>query len=190
MLFRSAISRAVKVVEALEEALATDRLPKRDYRVGSRMVTLGTLATVTQIEAMQGINVIPGSCRIDINCRLLPDGGSEAGIAAAMERVVASFPKGWVTWRVAARIQGHVCTDKELIGACREGVQQLGMRSKLEILPARTDTTIYQNEGGIQSVVMGPGTMGTAHMDNEYVTVDNLALGTQAVWQAVEKLVY
>ncbi len=184
----NAIYRAARVLEALEKAFQTEHLPERSYKIGSRTVTLGTLATVTQIEATQGVNVIPGVCRIDVNCRLLPDGGSEPGIQAAMESVVSEFPRGWVQWQVDNQIQGHICTDQQLIKTCRAGVAHVGLRSKLEILPARTDTTIYQNEGGIQSVVMGPGTMGTAHRDNEYVTVDNLAIGTEAVWHAVKEL--
>jgi acetylornithine deacetylase/succinyl-diaminopimelate desuccinylase-like protein len=52
----------------------------------------------------------------------------------------------------------------------------------------RTDSTILQHEGGIQSVIMGPGTIGTAHTRNEYVAVESLVTGTRAVLRAVEKL--
>lgn len=186
----NAVSRAARIIPSLEEALHTDRLPKRDYRIGNRTETLGTLATITQIEAMQGLNVIPGSCRIYLNCRLLPDGGSEPAIAAALDAQVAALPKGWMTWEVLGHIPGHVCTDEQLIQTCRESVLQMGLRNRLEILPARTDTTIFQNDGGIQSVVLGPGTMGTAHKNNEYVSIDNLTVGTETVWHAVERLVY
>ena len=43
--------------------------------------------------------------------------------------------------------------------------------------------------GNIQSVVMGPGTIGTAHTKNEYVTTDSLVTGTRTGLRAVEAIV-
>jgi len=183
----NAVSRAAEVIRAFEKMFATETMPHKSYRVGSANVELAMLATITEIEARQGTNVIPGVCQIVANCRLLPD-GDESEILRRMKRLAAELPKGWITWKAERRILGHICEDAELIAACRAAIHDVGLRAATKIMSGRADSTIFQHEGGIQSVVMGPGTMGTAHTKNEFVTIDHLVRGTEAVLCAVERL--
>lgn len=183
----NAVSRAAEVVRQFEKLFATETMPRKTYRVWNKDVELVTLATVTEIEARQGTNVIPGACQIVANCRLLPD-GDDGEIVRRMKRLAAELPKGWITWKSSRRILGHICEDEGLVAACREAISETGLRATSEIMSGRTDTTIFQHEGGIQSIVMGPGTIGTAHTKDEFVAVDHLVRGTEAVLRAVEKV--
>lgn len=183
----NAVSRAAEVVRRFEQVFATETMPRKTYRVWNKEVELVMLATITEIEARQGTNVIPGSCEMVANCRLLPD-GDEAEITRRMKGLAAELPKGWIAWRTGRRILGHICEDTGLVTACREAISETGLRPTSEIMTGRTDSTIFQHEGGIQSVVMGPGTTGTAHTKNEFVAVDHLVAGTEAVLRAVERL--
>jgi len=183
----NAVYRAARVIQALEKTFDPTTMPTGTYRVRKSEVQMRNMATVTEVEALQGINVIPGGCEVGINCRLLPDGdGSE--IRRRMKRLAAALPKGWIRWRTEREIVGHICRDEELIGLCREAIRETGLGSKSEIMTGRTDTTIFQHTGGIQSVVMGPGTIGVAHTRGEHVQVDALVAGTNAVLRAVEKI--
>jgi acetylornithine deacetylase/succinyl-diaminopimelate desuccinylase-like protein len=182
------VYRAARVIEAFQKVFDVKTMPQRTYRVWNKDVEMGTLATITEIEARQGTNVIPGACVIVANCRLLPD-CNDAEILRRMKKLVAMLPKGWIRWKTDRRILGHVCTDRDLIAACRQAVSDTGLRPSSDIVSGRTDTTIFQHEGGIQSVVMGPGTMGTAHTQNEFVETDSLVTGTRTVLRAVESLV-
>lgn len=183
----NALYRAAQVIAAFEKAFDPATMPRRTYRVWKKDVELGVLATMTEIEARQGTNVIPGACQIVANCRLLPD-GDESEILRRMKRLTASLPKGWIAWHTGRRILGHLCDDHGLIAACRQAISETGLRPTCDILHGRTDTTIFHHTGGIQSVIMGPGTSGTAHTKNEFVTVDNLTSGTRAVLRVVENL--
>ena len=183
----NAVYRAAEVVRRFQKVFDPASMPKRTYRVRGRAITMRELATVTEMDATQGINIIPGVCLIGANCRTLPD-GDDTEIRRRMRKLAASLPKGWITWRTERRILGHLSTDEALADACLTAIRQTGLRSACAIMTGRTDTAIFQREGGIQSVVMGPGTIGTAHTKNEYVAVDSLVRGTQAVLQAVENL--
>lgn len=183
----NAVYRAAEVVRRFQKAFDPATMPTKTYRVRGRAVTMRELATVTEIEATQGINIIPGECRISVNCRTLPD-GDDAEIRRRMRKLAAAFPRGWLTWRTERRILGHLSTDDGLADACLEAIRETGLRSACAIMTGRTDTAIFQREGGIQSVVMGPGTIGTAHTNNEYVRIDSLVAGTRAVLLAVARL--
>jgi acetylornithine deacetylase/succinyl-diaminopimelate desuccinylase-like protein len=183
----NAVYRAARVIQALEKAFDPATMRRKTYTVWNSQVELSDLATVTEVEARQGVNVIPGRCEVLINCRLLPDGDSTE-LRRRMDRLASELPQGWVSWEPQREIVGHVCEDRELIGACRDAVRATGMRPTCEILHARTDSTIFHHVGGIQSVVMGPGDMGMAHTKNEHVNIEHLTLGTEAVLRAVEGL--
>ncbi|MBN2582633.1 MAG: M20/M25/M40 family metallo-hydrolase [Planctomycetes bacterium] len=183
----NAVYRAARVIQALEKTFDPATMPRKTYKVWNSQVELGTLATVTEVEARQGINVIPAQCEIALNCRLLPDGdGSE--IKRRMKRLATELPKGWISWSTKREIVGHLCEDHEFIAVCREAICESGMRTKCEIMGGRTDTTIFQHTGGIQSVIMGPGTLGAAHTKNEYMDIELLVKGTGAVLRTIEKM--
>jgi len=183
----NAVYRAARVIEALEKAFDPATMQRKTYTVWNSQVELSDLATVTEVEARQGVNVIPGRCELLINCRLLPDGDS-AELCRRMDRLAGELPQGWISWEPQREIVGHVCDDRELIGTCRDAIRATGMRPACEILHARTDSTIFHHVGGIQSVVMGPGGVGAAHTKNEHVSIEHLTLGTEAVLRAVEGL--
>ena len=142
----NAVYRAAEVIEAFRKMFDPATMPSRTYRVWRREVMLGTLATITEVEARQGVNVIPGACELVANCRLLPDGDSDE-IERRMKRLASQFPKDWLSWRTGRKILGHLCGDEELIAACRSAVRETGMQPKSEIMSGRTDTTIFQNVG-------------------------------------------
>ncbi len=185
---RNAVSRAARVIREFEKEFAASGMPRKTYRAWNRSISLSEVATITEIEARQGVNVVPGACELVANCRLLPDGDS-AEIERRMRRLAGRLPRGWITWRTDRKVLGHVCEDRDLIATCRDAIRRAGLRPRCEIMTGRTDSTIFQHHGGIQSVVMGPGTSGTAHTRDEYVNVDSLVAGTRAVLAAVEGLV-
>jgi acetylornithine deacetylase/succinyl-diaminopimelate desuccinylase-like protein len=184
----NAVYRAARIIAAFEKLFAPDTMPTGTYRVGRRDITMRNLATATEVEATQGINVIPGDCQIRVNCRLLPD-GDDAEVLRRTKKLQSMFPKGWVRWRTERRILGHLCEDDGLIDICVSAIRDEGLRATTGIMSGRADSTIFQATGNIQSVVMGPGTIGTAHTKNEYVTTDSLTIGTKVVLRAVEALV-
>lgn len=184
----NAIHRAAEVIAAFGEEFDTAAMPRKTYQAGGRDIDLGVLATLTEIEATQGVNVVPGRCRLTANCRLLPD-GDLSPIHERARRLADRLGPGRLSWSADRWIPGHLCEDAGLVAACRKAVRETGLRSTVDIMNGRADSTIFQHEGGIQTVVMGPGTIGTAHTCDEYVKVDSLATGAEAILRAVERLV-
>lgn len=184
---RNAVYRAAEVVRQFRAAFDPETMPERSYRIGRRDVTLRELATVTEIEATQGINIIPPECRVRANCRTLPD-GDDAEIRRRMKALGDALPRGWMKWRTERRILGHLCTDRAFIDTCLAAVRATGLRARQSLMAGRSDAAVYQREGGIQSVTMGPGAIGTAHTNTEHVPVESLVRGTEAVLTAVRQL--
>jgi acetylornithine deacetylase/succinyl-diaminopimelate desuccinylase-like protein len=93
-----------------------------------------------------------------------------------------------MTVEVVSLIPGHICERDSLVEVCRTAARANGFRAPLAIMEGRTDSTILQNEGGIASVIFGPGTCGMAHTSREALVLPPFYRGAQACLDAVAAL--
>lgn len=184
----NALYRAAEVVQRFRQVFAADTLPQARFNLLGQAHTSNCVASLTQIEALQGRNIIPDRCRLGFDCRLVPGQDADA-IRRRLEALAAEFGPGMITIDTVASIPGHVCQDRALLEACRQAAVQHGFQTRITIGSGRTDSTIFQNEGGIPTVIMGPGTMGQAHTSREGLHLPAFQAGAQACLDAVVSLV-
>ncbi len=183
----NALYRAAEMVGRFRESFAPETLPAADFRVMGRTLTTRCVASLTEIRALQGRNIIPGECVVGMDCRLVP--GQDAAAMVRRVRAFASqFGRGKVAVEGVRCIHGHVCDSDQLIRACRAAAQRQGFQAPLSIMPGRTDSTIFQHDGGIPAVVFGPGSSGQAHTDHERLSLPNFYRSAQACLDAVLEL--
>ena len=186
----NALYRAAKFVRRFEKEFKPENMPVREFAVLGKRIPVRCVATLTEIEARAGRNIIPGECVLGLDCRLIPGQDADQVIrrVKALAREVAPGKMEIVDGSVH-NIGGHVCEDVELIGACRAAARENGFRAPLGIMTGRADSTIFQNTGGIPCVTFGPGNCGEAHTNNESLWLELFYRGAQASLDAVLALV-
>lgn len=135
-------------------------------------------STVTGISGGTAVNVVPGSCTVRIDRRLLP-GDTPQSAQAAYEEAVARAQAACPELRADVQLlQGVVAAETKsdaLIGcAIRAAGEVLGHPVVAEGFTASCDMTYLVHEGGIPTLILGPGDLAYAHQYNERVPVEQL----------------
>ena len=161
---RNAIYDMVRVIEALR------KLPP------ARMMLDGheayTELNVSKINGGIAMNIVPGECEIVCERRVLPneewDEVKKQVDGALAEVSGANFK---VTYMKPQRSY-QIPRNNPTVTLAKESVEQtLGYTPEFKVESGRTDS-IYFNEAGIKTVIIGPGEV--AHIPDEYVNVKRL----------------
>ncbi len=167
---RNAVHEMARIVDALEtEYAAMLRTRKRHPLLGHATVNVGTIRGGTQP------NIVPDSCVVTIDRRTLP-GETEAGVQREMKAFLAR-KKLHATFSMA---RTEPCLPME-ISAKVPLVQQF-LRSAGQRKPVGVryfcDAAVLA-EGGIPSVVFGPGDIAQAHTVDEWISLRSLERATE-----------
>jgi succinyl-diaminopimelate desuccinylase len=128
--------------------------------------------TVTMIQGGVKANVIPDLCLITCDRRLLP-GETIRGALAELESVVAEMPQPGITATVST-LHGMeayvVARDEPVVRALASAhTRVVGAPPRYGAKGGGTDGSFLYNDGGIPTVLYGPGNVELAHTADEYV---------------------
>lgn len=192
--------RVIPLVRAHEEALvaagrstgaadedifkAADRLPA----VKARLMNTISLTTInTGIK----VNVIPAEATATLDCRLLPDVDGDAFLAD----LKAVIDDERVNIEVINRFTGSESSmDTEFVRVVRQVVGELveGAQVAPEMTSGFTDSRIYRVRGvpsyGFVPCLVNPGELSGVHGHNERISIENLRLGMQVLYEVVRRL--
>jgi acetylornithine deacetylase/succinyl-diaminopimelate desuccinylase-like protein len=173
---RNAIYLATELIDKLR-AMNT---PKKDYPgIGE----FSSYITVTQIEANEGTNIIPGRCTLTIDYRALP-GEGEASVRKSIEKLCSEvLGKGYMLTSVKAK-EGFMQTDPDYTGILKRCTESAGLRFSVNLSSGWFDGAVF-NESGMKTLNAGPGTRGQAHQNPEYCWIPGLVKGTQAILNVI-----
>jgi acetylornithine deacetylase/succinyl-diaminopimelate desuccinylase-like protein len=162
---RNAVHAMARVVEALEtDYAATLRHRRAHPLLGHATVNVGTICGGTQP------NIVPASCVITVDRRTLP-GESESEVKREIEKFLAR-KKLQVTFRSA---RGAPCLPMETPAShplVRQFLRSAGQRKPVGV-HYFCDAAVLA-EGGIPSVVFGPGDIAQAHTADEWISLRSL----------------
>jgi acetylornithine deacetylase/succinyl-diaminopimelate desuccinylase-like protein len=168
---RNAVHAMARIVDALEtEYAATLRQRQRHPLLGHGTINVGTIRGGTQP------NIVPDSCVITIDRRTLP-GETETRV----KREIQSFLAGK---KLRATFSGTgrqwPCSPMETntrLPLVRQFLRSIGQRKPLGV-NYFCDAAILA-EGGIPSVVFGPGDIAQAHTPDEWISLRSLERATE-----------
>lgn len=180
---RNAIYAMARVLDALER----DYIPALDPE-GHRLVGPATLA-VTTIKGGSGMNVVPAECVIGLDRRVIPGEDSDV-LLSEFDRLLDSLEGVHVERREPFLVTAALDTpaDSPVVRALirsREAV--LGDRAEPIGVTYGTDASCF-GPAGISCVVFGPGSIDQAHSDEEWVGIEETALGAEILAQAAVDL--
>jgi acetylornithine deacetylase len=167
---------------ALQDEVAAE---ERDEAFTVPHATIG----VGPIAGGVSVNIVPDSCRLDVEVRSLPGNDPAeimARIAAAATRLEremrAAAPEAGIEFEPLSAYPGLAALPD---GGFAARVAALAAdRGEPVALDFGTEAGLYQQRLGIPVVVCGPGSMQRAHRADEYVEVEQLR-GGQALVEAL-----
>jgi acetylornithine deacetylase/succinyl-diaminopimelate desuccinylase-like protein len=166
---------------------AIRRLPVKSTKIGMIGKTVKDGIMVTEVQAKEGGNVVPGKCMVTIDRRSLP--GEEPGaffpkVKDAVAKALGKSRKFSIT-EAALSGKGYVFPDREFLKLCSVAARDSGMVPKPGFVMGRVDGSILYNEAGIGTFMMGPGEDSEAHRIDESCSVEGLHMATSVVLRAI-----
>jgi len=165
---RNAVHAMARIVDALETEYAATLRRRRHSLLGHATINVGTICGGTQP------NIVPDACTITIDRRTLP-GETEAGARREIQSFLAR-KKLKATFSMARQ---SPCSPMET--NTRLPMVQQFLRSARQRKPVGVnyfcDAAVLA-EGGIPSVVFGPGDIAHAHTPDEWISLRSLERAT------------
>jgi acetylornithine deacetylase/succinyl-diaminopimelate desuccinylase-like protein len=170
----NAVSYGSRIIRTLETELRADLAKRTHPLLGASTVSVGRIVGGTQP------NIVAEHCQIDIDRRTLP---GEKKTLDEISQLVGEIcdPIDGLTWRIEemseTSIVPHVAlgtsSDAVLAQAAQATCQQMG-------LPDEPVGVTYWTDGGhmaacgVESIILGPGTIADAHGPNDRVQTADL----------------
>jgi succinyl-diaminopimelate desuccinylase len=147
---------------------------------------INSLLSVTQIEANEGHNIIPGKCTLTVDYRSLPS-EKEKEVRKRLEKVCEeTLGKSFSISHMHKPKRGFVQHDAKFIGLCTDSVREAGLEPFTRIIGGWFDGEVFNRKGAI-TVNLGPGTRYQAHRTPEYCWIPGFVKGTQAVLNSIRR---
>ena len=167
-----------------------DQLAKR-VRQRSEAYTGKASLVISTISGGVALNVIPASCMISIDRRVLPTETEEQATREIVEVV-----NGAVRVTSGARAQvrkvrfvppASIDSKEPIVAAAEQAASAiLGRPVQAAGFSATCDMTYLVNNAGIPTVILGPGEIGVAHQVNEHIAVDQMALAVDVYSRIIQ----
>lgn len=164
---------------------AADRSPALRARLTNTI-------SLTTIAAGIKVNVIPAEASATLDCRLLPDVDPDAFLA----ELKGVLDDERITIEVLNRFEGSESSmDTSFVRVVHEVVSELveGARLAPDMTSGFTDSRLFRVRGipayGFVPCLVRPEELAGVHGHNERISVDNLRLGMQVMYEVVRRLV-
>jgi acetylornithine deacetylase/succinyl-diaminopimelate desuccinylase-like protein len=161
---RNAIYAMRRVLAIIEEKMIPELATRVHPKLGATTANVGT------IRGGSKVNIVPDTCRIELDCRIVP-GVEPEHLRTLIEAVLRDAVPD-----VCVRIQRQATpldTDEAL-----PWVKKLGAVSRgFTTAPWYSDAAVLAH-AGCPAVCVGPGSIAQAHTKDEFITVRDLEDGT------------
>ena len=128
---------------------------------------------MTTIDGGTAGNIVPGSCRITLDRRVLPD-ENEQSVTAEIREVLGAcgvaFDIETESW-VGASL---VAADHPMVQRLRAAILATGGSGKIAAFPATCEAPYFTQDKGIPALIFGPGSIAQAHVVDEFVRLDEV----------------
>jgi succinyl-diaminopimelate desuccinylase len=170
----NAVTAMARVVEKLDH-LANIIADRTDTYTGRASLVVSTISGGT------ALNVVPESCEISIDRRVVPGEGEREAVEEITDAVQAALPSA-----DGARVEVEKIrfippsrtdpNDPIVSAACRAASQAVCGHVEPGGFPATCDMSFFANQARIPTVILGPGDIRVAHKANETLHLHEAAL--------------
>lgn len=175
----NAIEQAAVLIDRIRRKLLPALRGKRHPLLGGPTLNIGL------IEGGNQINIVPDHCVFQIDRRTIP-GETRQSVLVEIRQLIEEIAAVDGSFSAAVEpIEGlvsrlgnspmEIAADHELVKTllnCVSGVT--GHPGEVYAFPVWADAALFANNAGIPSVLLGPGDLGLAHTDEEWVDPDEV----------------
>ena len=188
----SAPQLGVNAVELMARYLATlDRelRPQLETRITDYGVTPDNQRSTLSFDTIRGghaTNIVPDRCTVTFNRRLIPGEDLDEArreLLAPLDGIKHDYHELYSTQPTL------VSEGEPVVRAAKRAVAALGLEPRILISAGSDDQRFVVHNAGItNSLVYGPGQTGLSHIADEYISVQDLILGTKGLALTVANL--
>lgn len=180
----NAVVAMAHVIAALDR-LAAEVRTRQDRHTGQASLVISTIA------GGMALNVIPATCVISIDRRVLPSETESAATDEIVRMADAALPAGMgaaVAVRKVRFVAPSATPDDARIVCAAQGAasELLGKPVRATGFTATCDMTYLVNEGGIPTIILGPDSIALAHQVNECISIDEMARAVALYLRTIE----
>ncbi len=175
---KNAVHEMAQVIDLLQTGY-TATLKKRRHRLlGNGTISVGTVNGGTQP------NIVPNSCLMTADRRTLP-GETEASVRRELQQLfVSNKLKAKIS--LSKTVSGLPLETSSKLPLVQQFFRTIGQTRPLGI-DYFCDASIL-SQGGIPSIVFGPGNIAQAHTIDEWISVKSLERGTASLLKFLQSL--
>ncbi len=173
----NAIEKAGAIITEIITKLKPEIKKKSHPITGPSHLNLGYIKGGTQP------STVAGDCILQMDRRWLPD-ESQEGAVREIEAIISSLKENdpeldaevtVIDDDMGIQFPPLVCEESSpLVNILKEASDKVINRHKTSYFPAWTDGSILSRDGGIETVVLGPGHLSSAHSEEEYCPVEEI----------------
>jgi len=180
----NAVVTMAPVIATLDR-LAAEVRTRQERHTGRASLVISTIAGGV------ALNVIPASCVISIDRRVLPTETEDQARDEIVRTVTAALPAGLgATAEVrTVRFVAPSATpeDAPIVRAAERAASELlGRLVRASGFTATCDMTYLVNGGGIPSIILGPDSIALAHQVDECMSIDEMARAVALYLRTIE----
>jgi acetylornithine deacetylase/succinyl-diaminopimelate desuccinylase family protein len=182
----NAISYAAKIIEAVHSM---------NFDVRNELFEIPSPSfSVTMISGGTKVNIIPESCELALDRRMLPGETAEI-VMEELNKIINPILGEEKELDIEVKMRPNyfdpyiISEDEHIAQATIESVKEVtGKRPEIRGKAAGTDASHIFHIGGIPTIIFGPGNETLSHKANECVEIDNLVLATDIYISVFGKL--
>lgn len=179
----SAISQMRKVLDFIAGEIEPELSKQNHPLCGGPTIVVGTINGGTQI------NIVPESCEIQVDRRVIPGENSRAILQDFEKRLHEYTKDSGVHFSIHALLLDNpldTARDETIVTASQNVAANLGFSTNLIGVPYGSDASKLQSLGNIPTIVFGPGSIAQAHTAEEYVPVSEVGQAAEFYLQLMQ----
>ena len=180
----NAFDKMVAVAQEINSKIKPDLLHQEDTEIDESIaLKTGAITVGGRVTTGDSPNIAPPRCTMTIDRRLAPGEsvkGALADFTSVLESLKKRDPKFSSDYKILSQYEPCVIPpDSPLVKAVKKTIEKVvGKAPKISVMMGGCDMR-YFHAAGVPTLVYGPGTMGMAHQQDEYVQVKDLVTAAQ-----------
>jgi len=162
----------ISAIRMLQKKIVSSDRHDHDYDVSHTTLHVGTISGGT------ALNIVPNYCTFDFEIRNLPTDDPHQTLShlqQAAEDIVASVGKQHPDTKIEIEVVNeypalNTCTESDII----KFIRQLTGSNALGKIAFGTEAGLFTRELGVETIVLGPGSIEQAHKPDEYIALQQL----------------
>ncbi|RAV18957.1 M20 family metallopeptidase [Paenibacillus contaminans] len=163
----SAVYQMMEVLSFIREKIEPELTQRQHPLCGSPTIVVGTIHGGTQI------NIVPETCTIEIDRRIIPGENPDEVLAEFTARLHAYAEGKGIKFTIGELLLDWALNtpyDSPIVPWAQQAARTLGLNEQLTGVPYSSDASKLQRRG-IPTIVYGPGSIAQAHSREEWVPV-------------------